>query len=184
MLSLVRIDLSEILVAHVRTLRTLGKPGVNWGEVFFFFGLPALVAAPLAYFFPERVYAQSANLLTAVSIIGGFLFSVLAMTSQIVDKVKRESAAGSVRRIFAKEIHANVAFGILASLSCALSLVILCFLKNPVSTDKSGESIVTVTNYLLSMAWLNYFLLVSFFLTLLMIVKRLFIILNSDAQEL
>jgi hypothetical protein len=184
MLSLVRIDLSEILIAHVRTLRTLGKPGVNRGEVFFFFGLPAIIAAPLAYFFPDRIYAQAANLLTAVSIIGGFLFSVLAMTSQIVDKVKRESTSGSVRRIFAKEVHANVAFGIIASLACALSLIILGFIKNPVSTDKAGESVLVITRYLLGAAWLNYFLLCSFFLTLLMIVKRLFIILNSDAQEL
>ena len=175
MISLARIDLTEIVVAHLRTLRRLGKPGINTGDIVFFFVLPALVAIPLAYFFGDRLYDQASKLLTAISLIGGFLFNLLARTAQIVDKARKDSTAGSVRRVFAKEIHANISFGIILSLSCSLSLVAYSFLDKPVARQLQGE---------LGMAWLNYFLAVSFFLTLLMIVKRMFIILSSDVEDL
>jgi hypothetical protein len=175
MLPLARIDLSDILVAHVRTLRTLGKPGINKGEVFFFFGLPALIALPLAYYFGDRLYDQAPKLLTVVSLVGGFLFNLLARTSQIVDKAKKESASGSVRRIYAKEIHSNVAFGIIIALGCAASLVAYSFVDKPTARHLQGQ---------IGLAWLNFFLFVAFFLTLLMIIKRMFIILSSDVEDL
>jgi len=107
--------------------------------------------------------------------MGGFLFNLLARTSQIVEKARKEANQGSVRRIFAKEIHSNVAFGIILSLSCSITLVVFSFMEKP--TAKQWES-------QLGLAWMGYFLLVAFFLTLLMIVKRMFIILNSDVEDL
>ena len=175
MISLSRINLLDVVHAHLRTLRRLGQPGIYTGDLIFFFGVPAAIALPLAYCFGDRLYEQAANLLTAVSIIGGFLFSLLAMTAQIVDKVRKESPSGSVRRIFAKEIHANVAFGIILSLACVVSLVVFAFLTKPVARQWVGQ---------VSVAWLTFFLIVAFFLTLLMIVKRLFIILSSDVEDL
>jgi len=175
MISLARINLLEVVVAHLRTLRKLGQPGINIGDLLFFFGLPALFALPLAYFFGDRLYDQASKLLTAVSLMGGFLFNLLARTSQIVEKARKEANQGSVRRIFAKEIHSNVAFGIILSLSCSITLVVFSFMEKP--TAKQWES-------QLGLAWMGYFLLVAFFLTLLMIVKRMFIILNSDVEDL
>lgn len=175
MISLARINLLEVVVAHLRTLRKLGQPGINIGDLFFFFGLPALIALPLAYFFGDRLYDQTSKLLTAVSLMGGFLFNLLARTAQIVDKARKEAAYGSVKRVFAKEIHSNVAFGIILSLSCSISLVVYSFMTKPIAKQWVSQ---------VGVAWLNYFLLVSFFLTLLMIVKRMFIILNSDVEDL
>ncbi len=96
MISLARINLLEVVYAHVRTLRELGKKGVNYGDVIFFFGLPAALAIPLAYYFGPQLHKQDTDLLTAVSIIGGFLFSLLGMTSQIVEKVKNEAKDGKI----------------------------------------------------------------------------------------
>lgn len=179
MISLARINLLEVVYAHVRTLRELGQKGVNYGDVAFFFVFPAVLSIPLAYYFSPQLHKQDTDLLTAVSIIGGFLFSLLGMTSQIVDKVKNEVAEGKpnniTKRIYAKEIHSNVAFGILMALASVLTLVIYGFMETPVAKQWKIESVL---------AWFNYFLLITFFLTLLMIVKRLFVILGSEADDL
>lgn len=175
MISLARINLIDIVVDHLRTLRKLGQPGIYKGDIVLFFIMPAAVALPLAYFFADRLFEQAPKLLTATSLMGGLLFNLLARTSQIVDKARKDSDPGSVRRVFAKEIHSNVAFGIILSLSCAVFLVIFSFMNKPVSRQLDIQSVV---------AWLSYFLIISFLLTLLMIVNRMYIILTSDVDDL
>ena len=141
-------------------------------------------------------------MLTAVSIIGGFLFGLLGMIVNVIEKVKREHSDNIVKKVFAKEIHANIAFGILQSLGTLLAIVVYGFLP---ATNKGyklnevwkalhfkGFSVQAAINWFhtstfsaeIAVAWVTYFLLISFFLTLLMIVKRIFIVMNSDAKEL
>lgn len=193
--------MSPVVFAHIRTLRTLGKPGVNISDLLFFFGLPAVIALPLSYCCLAELHTKGSDILTAVSIIGGFLFGLLGMIVNVIEKVKREHSDNIVKKVFAREIHANIAFGIIQSLACVLSMIAYGFLT-PSGKDKtlsafwdsvknkaSFESIlewIRSSSFSLevAVAWINYFLLISFFLTLLMIVKRIFIIMNSDAQEL
>jgi hypothetical protein len=172
---LARINLFDVVATHIRTFHKFNQTSIYVGDLLLFFGLPAVAGLPLAYYFSCRLYEEASNLLSAASIIGGFLFSLLAMTSQLIDKVKSEPNTGHVRKLFAKEIHANVAFGIVSSLSCVVCLVVYRFGGEPIEHILSAQTI---------MAWFTYFNLLAFFLTLLMIVNRLFIILNSQAREL
>lgn len=178
MVSLARINLWEIVVAHLRTLRRLGHRGIYAGDIILFFVIPAIAAMPLAYFFGDRLYDQAAKLLTSISLIGGFLFNLLGRVGQIVDKVRKDAPAGSVRRVFAKELHSNVSFGIIAALTCSLCLVAFSFMAKPT------VDMMRLDYGYIAVAWLNYFLCFSFFLTLLMIVKRMFIILSSDVEDM
>lgn len=181
MISLARINLFDIIVDHLRTLRRLGRPGIYFGDIILFFIIPGIIALPLAYLFPDRLYEQAPKLLTATSLMGGLLFNLLARTAQIVDKARKEAEIGSVRRVFAKEIHSNVAFGIIWSLGCAVVLVSFSFFKLP----KDWISTLTPNAiWIMSVAWLGFFFIISFLLTLLMIVKRMYIILTSDTEDL
>jgi hypothetical protein len=129
---LARINLLDVVATHIRTFHKFNRTDIYLGDLLLFFGLPAAAALPLAYYFSCRLYEEASNLLSAASIIGGFLFSLLAMTSQLIDKVKNEPNTGQVRRLFAKEIHANVAFGIISSLACVVCLVVYRFGGEPV----------------------------------------------------
>lgn len=239
-----RVDVRPIAIAHLRTLRKLGQTGVNPGDLWLFFWWPAILALPLAFFFTEKLGERSSDLLTAVSIIGGFLFGLLAMITQVIEKVKKEASGDEVKKVFAKEVHSNIAFGILQSLACVVLLIVFGFFKPntpehvaasvteaqsakqtvlgrpqptsvtvPAASLKSIHAKSTVRGkalsstatkpmasttqvwrkwfqrpwqewVLMSTAWVNYFLLISFLLTLLMIVNRIFVIMSSEADEL
>jgi len=238
-----RVDVRPIAFAHLRTLRKLGQPGINPGDLWLFFWWPAILALPLAFFFTEKLGERSSDLLTAVSIIGGFLFGLLAMITQVIEEVKKEALGDEVKKVFAKEVHSNIAFGILQSLACVVLLIVLGFFKpnvpehpaasvtvaklpGPIGLVKSQPLTVTSSTatvksisakattqakvsspaskptvsstlgwgkrfqrpwqewLLMFIAWVNYFSLMSFLLTLLMIVNRIFVIMSSEAEEL
>jgi hypothetical protein len=181
MISLARINLFDIVLDHLHTLRRLGRPGIYAGDVILFFVLPAVLAIPLALLIPDRLVEQAPKLLTATSLMGGLLFNLLARTAQIVEKAKKDAEPGSIRRVFAKEIHTNVAFGITLSLSCAIALVIFSFLKLPKEWVLNHEP---STIWIIAVAWSCFFLLILFVLTLLMIVKRMYVILTSDTEDM
>jgi hypothetical protein len=142
-------------------------------------GLPLVLAILITYFNLFDLRGQVANLLTVVGITGGFLINLLALIYNVIDSVRKEYPADAVKTIYAKEIHANISFGIVLSMFCCL-LLLIYGLKLP-SSFKSWLStypqILPITKQVIE--GFLYFLLGIFFLTLLMIIKRIFTIMDN-----
>lgn len=117
---------------------------------------------------------QTSNLITAVSILGGFLFNLLAIIYSVLDQLKRDAVGNDLKQIFVKEIHINISYGILLSIISAVFLVVYDF----------GTCYPYKFNWLKDlMLVLNYFLLIHFLLTLLMILNRIYILMTKEANE-
>jgi hypothetical protein len=115
-----------------------------------------------------------ADLITTVSIIGGFLFNLLAIIYGLMDKLEEEASNNILKKIFAKEIHINISFNILLSLFLLIALIIYSYLGEVVFAKIWQK----ISYYALKST--IYFLIILFFLTMLMILNRIYILLKRE----
>lgn len=172
-----RISIKEIISAHLKTLRSLNQAsnGIYIPDLLLFFISPFLISLYLIYKDIE-LSSQITNLISAISILGGFLFNLLAIVYSIMDKLKDDSlkkGASDLKKKFVKEIHSNISFAILLSIFTTVFLIIYSF-------EYPSTQVYCCIKKLLAL--INYFLLILFFLTLLMILNRIFILLKKDVE--
>lgn len=177
---LTRINILTIIIDHFRTLRRVDKPvsKMSWPDIFLFLLFPLSVGIVLTMLqFNIRPYIG--NLITAVSIFGGFLFNLLAIIYSQIDKVRAEAerSEGNLTRIkkkFVREIHANISFNIVLSIFLVITLILY-------SVEIKGMAFAREVNTVL--LGVNYFLLLLFILTLLMVLNRVYILLKKDSDS-
>lgn len=176
-----RINFYKIIRDHLHTLRRIDTDRNEmafWDFILFIFG-PLIVAIVLAYF-QVSIASHITDLITAVSIIGGFLFNLLAIIYGLMDKLTTDSQAstpeseiGKLKRLFVKELHINISFNILISLFLLVSLLLYSYLP-----DEQCNLWIIAIHWTLTV--LTYFLTILFFLTMLMILNRIYILLKKD----
>ena len=84
-----------------------------------------------------------------------------------MDKIKVNTEKDPVKKKLALEIHSNIAFNILLAL---FSVVFLLFVNNDNSHVALVANAAAIT------------LCISFFLTILMVLKRVYIIMSKDGE--
>ncbi|TWR30343.1 hypothetical protein FPZ43_05220 [Mucilaginibacter pallidiroseus] len=166
-----RINIFKIVQDHLKTLRSNNSDS-NWisrGDALLFFLSPIIISAILTY---KRVKLidHTTDLITAVSILGGFLFNFLAIVYGLMDKLKTDSQENALKRKFVKEIHVNISFNILLSLVLLLILIIYSY--------QPKDSCFRLFDYIVSP--LIYFFLILFTLTMVMILNRVYIIMKKE----
>ncbi|MBB6501223.1 magnesium-transporting ATPase (P-type) [Pedobacter cryoconitis] len=175
-----RINFYNIINDHLITLRRIDTPAkkISTGDFLLFFLFPLLISITLSYF-KIKVDNHIAELITAVSIIGGFLFNLLAIIYGLMDKLIKDtqnqlpkSESGTLKKIFIKEVHINISFNILISL-----FLLICLLAYSYLPKNYCAQWMMIFNYVLTA--LIYFLLIIFFLTMLMILNRIYILLKK-----
>lgn len=161
-----RFNVFSIIVAHVKTLRKISPNRPDWTEIFVSFGLPAVVSSLLLWKTGIEFEKYISDLLATISIVGGFLFTLLALVYGIIEKIRENPSSSAVRTVFAKEIHANISFSIILSIFCCCSLLIfkISMQYNDGWYDVAKQIIL----------WLNYYLLGVFLLTLIFVLKRIY----------
>ncbi len=172
-----RINILKIIKDHFGTLREFKSESkyISINDLIVFFLLPIIISSFLTYkgFTFEN---QLSNLITGISIFGGFLFNLLAIIySQIEniennnDKITDNKELFDLKKKFVEEIHINISFCIVLSIILILTLFLT-------TIDFDFFSF----NFLLkkSIITINYFLLILFLLTLLMIINRVYILLG------
>ncbi len=169
-----RINIGKIITAHYKTLYSLNSKGVSWRDIIIFIIAPIVISFSLIYFFDVSIKKQVGNLITALSILAGFLFNLLAIIHSSLDKIKNKiTDEKSLKFIFANEIHTNISYNIIIALFLIIFLVIFAF-------D------ITIKNFFCFCIFNTIFnficisLLIHFILTLFMILNRIYILIDKE----
>lgn len=174
-----RIDVRKIFKAHYRTLKNINQKGTSFSDIFLFILIPFGISIFLVYF-EVSIKSQIANLVTALSILAGFLFNLLAIIHTSLGKIKnriksKEEQTKSLKFKFANEIHSNISYNILVALFLIIFLVIFAF-------DIKFETMFCSCFYDKLLNFICIFLLIHFLLTLFMILNRIYILLDKEDE--
>ncbi len=159
-----KIDVSEILKDHFKTLKNdnTGKPGRS--DYFLFLILPLAVSMVLIYF--ELLIKENLieSLIAALAIFVGLLFNVIVI---IIDTI-RKSVQNDVKSRLLKEVLTNISFTIFLSL--VTIIVVLCTLFTNIYLQFTANAV-------------TYFLLVEFLITMLMVLKRMYALFKHEMDN-
>lgn len=171
-----RINVLNIIIDHFNTLKSLNKKSrtIYWKDLILFILFPIIVSTFLTWS-DFDFKDQLGNLIAAISILGGFLFNLLAIIYSQIDKIKTDAKneGNKLKERFVREIHINISFCILLSILIILTLL----LTTVYIPDFSCKHLVTK-----GIIGLNYFLLFLFVLTLIMILNRVYILLKKESE--
>lgn len=162
---LTKINIGKIITRHLKTLRNDNTGKVGRDDVFTFLILPILGASGLSYFHIELNDSATNIIITTLSILVGLLFNVIVI---IFDIIKRDNSKKLKNKLL-NELLTNISYSIVLSI-LIISITLLTFIDN--SYLKLGAT------------WFAYFLIGNYFLTVLMILKRMYIMFVNELDEI
>ncbi len=175
-----KIDVREIFFSHVRTLRSVNSEGLRWDDIAVFYVFPAVAAGLFLWFSPSPSPDTTTKidevLLSAFSIFAGLLLNIQVFIlgyrvtekdgsdadRAVTDLAPEDKALAATQQgkhaLFFEELFANLSYAILtAILIISITMLSLFFF--------SGEVLVFRA--------VQFFLILHFLLTLLMVLKRI-----------
>jgi len=162
-----KINVWRIVRDHVATLRDDRTGTLMWQDLALFFGVPLLVAASLVVLGVAMDEAAVNVLATSLSVFAALLFNLLLLVYDAARKEEGVNPANPSRLKFLKEIYANISFCILVATLSVLALL-MTLLKAETQVVRYAFHVPT------------YYLVSTFVLTLLMVLKRAHLLLFSD----
>lgn len=160
-----KIGVKRILYGHFETFKTNKGEVLGWDVVCFLL-LPAIVSGILLYY---KIYLKTDYLnifISALSIFVGLLFNVIVVMFDIAKKDKIRRAKLDLIR----DVVINISFAILTS--------VLAILTSLLTQIELNGAYKIVSNFI------NYFLLINFVLTLLMILKRMYVVFVDELEDM
>ena len=161
-----KISLTSVIEAHLKTLRNLGETKASWLDIAIFYGLPITLGI-VSWFFCIRLSSEVYSVSISIfAIFSALLFSVqVAMygvfrsdrrisNDAILNRDERDTAQNT--RQLLREINANVSY--LIFVSCVAVTVFLVFFAAPISEIVEAATLVA--------------LYLHFLLTVAMVLKR------------
>jgi len=171
-----RINIASIVKDHFRTLRSLNQSYsfMHWKDIFLFIILPLTLSIIITYN-GYNFKQQVGNLIAATAIFGGFLFNLLAIIYGQINNIKEdaEKENSKLKKKFVKEIHTNISFCIVLSIFIVLSLLLTTIDIPSFQFSSLVKKIFII---------INYYLMTIFVLTLMMVLKRVYVLLKKDAE--
>lgn len=172
-----KIDISRIVVAQVRTMRNNATQAYSVPDLVLFFGFPLLLGVVGGYYGWKFNGDVLNALLAAFSIFAGLLLNLLILVYTLASQTEHPSALTKARMNLVKELHDNIAYCILVSIVIVVvTMVAVAYLK---MNEKPPDEAFTgqwVTGVII-------FLTANFVLTLLMILRRIYIMLNQTLEK-
>lgn len=164
-----KVNVVQVVRDHVATLKRESDKKGSVADVLLFFGVPLLVAVVMTVWFRIRLSRELVGILvTSFSIFAALLFNLLLLIYDVARK--RRSITNGLRARFLKEIYANIAYSILIALCASVVLTIYFVL------DREGLAELIVSGVV-------YFLSGNFLLTMLMVLKRVNVLLDSEFRD-
>ena len=170
-----RINILKIVIDHFRTLTSLSSSSkmMTLNDVFLFLLLPLGISIYLVlnnYTFEQ----QLGNLIAGISIFGGFLFNLLAIIYSQLENIEKNNQNlndefHSLKKKFVDEIHINISFCIVLSILIVTGLF-LSTIDFPIQKLNPLFKNIIIG--------LDYFLLIIFSLSLLLVINRVYILLK------
>ncbi|MDI5898636.1 hypothetical protein [Flavobacterium yafengii] len=169
-----RINFIKIIKAHLKTLRSLNQTSnlIYWNDFLLFYLIPIFLSILLIYF-NISIKTQVSNLIAAISILGGFLFNLLAIIYNSMGNLKSDALKNEIKKKYVKEIHSNISYNILVSIFLIILLIIF-------NIDIKFNDLSITKGINISIEFCTTFLLSHFFLTLLMVLNRIYILLDKE----
>ena len=136
-----------------------------------------------------RVSATLVSVMTtSLAISTALLFCVLVLVYEAIGRAREGARRENSKMVrFLMEITSNISFAILLSIVSVLALLVVALLEGSVGTpsiDGGGSVRRQVFTVMVDIASaVVYFLVPSFFLTLLMLLKRMHVLLKMEADE-
>jgi hypothetical protein len=166
-----KINVWQIIVDHIDTLRDHATKRVTLGDVVLFFFVPVLIAALLLFPLGFTLDKSAANVLvTSLSIFSALLFNLLLLVYDIIRKEERSVQKKPLVAEFLRQIYANISFSILVAVFC-VALLLLVFL------DIELRWFYDVISFIV------YGLVVQFLLTMFMVLKRVHVLLTKEIDS-
>lgn len=163
-----KINIICIIKDHVNTLKNDNSNKADFKDYLLFLMIPIWVPFLLIGVFNLYMSKDFINILiTILSIFVGLLLNVMVVIFDIIKKYEKDAKFRLI-----KESYSNISFAILLSIVTIIPLVI-CYTENP-------KNSVLIKVLLIASNGLSYYLLTLFFITLLMIVRRIHIILSDE----
>jgi hypothetical protein len=166
-----KINITNIIVDHVDTLRSHESGRRSPGDIFIFFVLPAVSAGLLARVRTE-FSAELAGILAAIlSVFAALLFNLILLIYDIVSRREESAQGGGLKQTLLRQIYSNISFCILVAILTLLLLLLNSFR-------------FTIPEWArLVLAFSVYYLLGVFVLTLFMVLKRIHAVLRKEVKE-
>ncbi len=158
-----KIDIRFIFLKHLSTLIDSKSGKVSFIDHLTFHVFPAIFAAIIVCY---KVFLDKdavSILCTCLSIFVGLFFNVIVL---IFDMIKRDGSQGFKNELLS-EILSNISFSIALSIIC----ILISF-----ATLIQNENVKIMAN------WLTYTLSGVFFLNVIMILKRTFILFEKEVE--
>jgi hypothetical protein len=172
-----KIDVTRIVVAQARTMRDNSTQKYSHVDLLVFYGLPVLLGVGGAYYGWKFSTDVLNALLAAFSIFAGLLLNLLILVYTLSSQTEHPAALTKTRTALVKELHDNIAYSILVSIVIVVvTMTTVAYLK---MHEHPPEAAFTVR----WVAAVVIFLTMNFVLTLLMILKRIYIMLNQTIDK-
>lgn len=160
-----KINISQIIKNHFATLQNDNSNKAEFDDYLTFLIFPLIIASSLIYFNIALNDTAINVIITTLAILVGLLFNVIVL---IFDIIKRD-ATHKLKNVVLKQLLANISFTILLSIVCIL-FTLATYIENDVT-----RKIAT---------WVVFFLLSLFFITVLMILKRMYLLFKNEIDEI
>ena len=189
-----KINIFKIVKDHINTLKDYNTQKTSISDILIFFLVPLITSIVLVSFRLTLKTNLYYLLITSLSIFAALLFNLLLLMYDIVKNHKRNPSSNSPQQSgqhkggkvdlkleFLKQIYTNISFEILVSVITVLLLVLDSAININQLATQGGFAKLFIYLYIL-LNFVIYFLLITFFLTLLMILKRFHILLNKEFE--
>lgn len=160
-----KINIYQIIKSHFTTLQNDNTNKAEFDDYLTFLLLPIIIATGLLCFDIQLKESAVNIVITTLSILVGLLFNVIVL---IFDIIKRD-ASQKLKNTILKQLLANISFTIL------LSIITILF---TLATYFEIETIKEIAT------WIVYFLLTIFLFTVLMVLKRMYLLFRNEIDEI
>jgi len=160
-----KINITKIIKKHIKTLKNYKTEKLGFDDLLTFIIFP-LVGTSILLYFDIGLNDKATNIIiTTLSILVGLLFNVIVI---IFDIVKRDSTL-RIKNKLLEELLTNISYSILLSLFI-IAFTLLTYIEN----DLSKQIFTGVV----------YFLIGNYFMTVLMILKRMYQLFDNELKEI
>jgi hypothetical protein len=174
-----RIKIWNIVRSHFASLRSEYQEtdGIFWKDQVTYIYFPLLVSIILAAT-KVNIDSQVSNVIAIISIFGGFLLNLLAIINSYLDRIKSNKTISDLRRKYAVEINSNISYCIILSVFTTISLLVYSFFPYLKGSSENSHFIYDCVR--ITLTGLNVFLFCQFILTLLLVLSRVFLLLDKE----
>lgn len=165
-----KINIKVIVVDHLQTLRAHDTQKTSRGDLALFFVVPFLLAGVLLRARPLLAPELVDVLATSLSVFAALLFNLILLMYDIMSRTNEEQRHQPFRHGLIQEVYKNVSFCILVAV-VALLLLLISFFS------------ACVHSLAIAVAFLVYYFVGVFILSLFMVLKRIHVLLHREAME-